>query len=302
MSDNQIEPENQPEIITVHSKSMSEEDNTIEQKEENVTLSNVGINDKEDVITREREGTFISKTKTVSRSMKKGSMIKQSNFTDNNDYNCLYANLKKKSSKLNQINIESIKGINNENEHKVVSTVIINEENEDEKEINLSEFTEKNSLLVDKFSAFSQQKPNLIFSHSNNEQTNLFINEQKLIRSVILIQTKFRLFLNRQCERKQVSIRERRNFSIPIHNSKCYKTTKQNVSHSIFSTQKLNKIIYINKIIILQRTIKSFLRRKGFYTKVFFSSIRGKINIVCNHMCLIYYTITFLQGKRVLIQ
>ena len=59
-------------------------------------------------------------------------MIKNSNFTDNNDYNTLYANLKQKSSKLN---IESNKEIDNETEHKVISTVIINE---DDKEINLS--------------------------------------------------------------------------------------------------------------------------------------------------------------------
>lgn len=72
-------------------------------------------------------------------------MIKNSNFTDNNDYNTLYANLKQKSSKLN---IESNKEIDNETEHKVISTVIVNE---DDKEINLSEFTEKNSLLIDKF-------------------------------------------------------------------------------------------------------------------------------------------------------
>ena len=40
-------------------------------------------------------------------------MIKNSNLTDNNDYNTLYANLKQKSSKLN---IESNKEIDNETE------------------------------------------------------------------------------------------------------------------------------------------------------------------------------------------
>ena len=109
-------------------------------------------------------------------------MIK--NFTDNNDYNTLYANLKQKSSKLN---IESNKEIDNETEHKVISTLIINE---DDKEINLSEFTEKNSLLIDKFSCFTQQKPNTL----NSEKS--FLSSQNLLHKVILIQTKFRLYFS----------------------------------------------------------------------------------------------------------
>ena len=154
-------------------------------------------------------------------------MIKNSNFTDNNDYNTLYANLKQKSSKLN---IESNKEIDNETEHKVISTVIINE---DDKEINLSEFTEKNSLLIDKFSCFTQQKPNTLNSK------NSFLSSQNLLHKVILIQTKFCLYLNRKSDRKQISLRAHKTFTIPIRaKNQIFKTAKQSSIRSIFSTQK----------------------------------------------------------------
>lgn len=79
-------------------------------------------------------------------------------------------------------------------------------------------------------------------------------------------------------DRREISLREHKTFTIPIRAKKqFFKTTKQSVIHSIFSTQKITKIIYSNKLVRLQRTIKAFLRRKGFYTKVFLSSIRGKI-------------------------
>ena len=106
---NEISKENQNE--SNDNAEIIEEDAKSEQKEE------------------DNEGTFISKTKTISYSLKKSSIIKNSNFTDNNDYNTLCVNLKQKNSKLN---IESNKEIEKEAEHKLISTVIINEENEDD--------------------------------------------------------------------------------------------------------------------------------------------------------------------------
>ena len=197
------------------------------KNESNVNAEIIEAKSEQKEDKKENEGTFISKTKTISHSLKKSSMIKNSNLTDNNDYNTLYANLKQKSSKLN---IESNKEIDNETEHKVISTVIINE---DDKEINLSEFTEKNSLLIDKFSCFIQQKPNTL----NSE--NSFLSSQNLLHKVILIQTKFRLYLNRKSDRKQISLRARKTFTIPIRaKNQIFKTTKQSSIRSIFSTQK----------------------------------------------------------------
>ena len=70
------------------------------------------------------------------------------------------------------------------------------------------------------------------------------------------------------------------------------KYSKQSSIRSIFSTQKINRIIYSNKLVRLQRTIKAFLRRKGFYTKVFLSSIRGKIKYsVQSYIFNILYTL-----------
>ena len=75
------------------------------KNESNVNAEIIEAKSEQKEDKKENEGTFISKTKTISHSLKKSSMIKNSNFTDNNDYNTLYANLKQKSSKLisNQI-------------------------------------------------------------------------------------------------------------------------------------------------------------------------------------------------------
>ena len=92
---------------------------------------------------------------------------------------------------------------------------------------------EKNSLLIDKFSCFTQQKPNTL----NSE--NSFLSSQNLLHKVILIQTKFRLYLNRKSDRKQISLRARKTFTIPIRaKNQIFKTTKQSSIRSIFSTQK----------------------------------------------------------------
>ena len=147
---------------------------------------------------------------------------------------------------------------------------------DEEKEVNLSQFTENKSLLVDKFTAFSNTRQR-IKSNTDTVLTKTIVNnDEEVLRKILLIQTKFRDYLMRQCD-KNSSIRDRKAFSIRLHGkhllnkvrNRKNQIDKLNMNTNTFCIKQIKVNTSNSKIERIQRKVREFLGKKGFYGKAY---------------------------------
>ena len=147
---------------------------------------------------------------------------------------------------------------------------------DEEKEVNLSQFTENKSLLVDKFTAFSNTRQR-IKSNTDTVLTKRIVNnDEEVLRKILLIQTKFRDYLMRQCD-KNSSIRDRKAFSIRLHGkhllnkvrNRKNQIDKLNMNTNTFCIKQIKVNTSNSKIERIQRKVREFLGKKGFYGKAY---------------------------------
>lgn len=154
-----------------------------------------------------------------------------------------------------------------------INTNILQDE---EKEVNLSQFTENKSLLVDKFTAFSNTRQKVVSNTDTILTKTIVNNDEDVLRKILLIQTKFRDYLIRQCD-KHGSMRDHKVFSIKLHgkhllNNSRYRKhqiDKSNIDKNTFCTKQIKLNTSNSKIERIQRKIRDYLGKKGFYGKAY---------------------------------
>ena len=154
-----------------------------------------------------------------------------------------------------------------------INTNILQDE---EKEVNLSQFTENKSLLVDKFTAFSNTRQRII-SNTDTVLTKTIVNhDEEVLRKILLIQTKFRDYLIRQCDKKG-SIRDHKAYSIRLHGkhllnkarNRKNQIDKSNMNSNTYCIKQIKVNTSNSKIEKIQRKVREFLGKKGFYGKAY---------------------------------
>lgn len=154
-----------------------------------------------------------------------------------------------------------------------INTNILQDE---EKEVNLSQFTENKSLLVDKFTAFSNTRQRIISNTDTVLTKTIVNNDEEILRKILLIQTKFRDYLIRQCDKKG-SIREHKAFSIRLHGkhllnkarNRKNQIDKSNMNNNTYCKKQIKVNTSNSKIEKIQRKVREFLGKKGFYGKAY---------------------------------
>ena len=147
---------------------------------------------------------------------------------------------------------------------------------DEEKEVNLSQFTENKSLLVDKFTAFSNTRQRII-SNTDTVLTKTIVNhDEEVLRKILLIQTKFRDYLIRQCDKKG-SIRDHKAYSIRLHGkhllnkarNRKNQIDKSNMNSNTYCIKQIKVNTSNSKIEKIQRKVREYLGKKGFYGKAY---------------------------------
>lgn len=154
-----------------------------------------------------------------------------------------------------------------------INTNILQDE---EKEVNLSQFTENKSLLVDKFTAFSNTRQRIISNTDTVLTKTIVNNDEEVLRKILLIQTKFRDYLIRQCDKKG-SIRDHKAFSIRLHGkhllnkarNRKNQIDKSNMNNNTYCKKQIKVNTSNSKIEKIQRKVREFLGKKGFYGKAY---------------------------------
>ena len=147
---------------------------------------------------------------------------------------------------------------------------------DEEKEVNLSQFTENKSLLVDKFTAFSNTRQRIISNTDTVLTKTIVNNDEDVLRKILLIQTKFRDYLIRQCDKKG-SIRDHKAFSIRLHGkhllnkarNRKSQIDKSNMNSNTYCIKQIKVNTSNSKIEKIQRKVREFLGKKGFYGKAY---------------------------------
>lgn len=157
---------------------------------------------------------------------------------------------------------------------------------DDEKEVNLSQFTDNKSLLVDKFSAFNVNQRQKVANTQPYQFTKVTCkDDEKILNYILLIQRTFRDYLVRKSNKTERPLKDQKNIFINFKGkdilNKSNESRKNILRHKKNIIDKkdnssmhfITKHIEINnsneKIELIQRAVRQFLTRKNFYGKTF---------------------------------